>query len=98
MSRFDYQQLDDVIHARLRLAVVALLAGIDEADFVFLREQISTTDGNLTTHLAKLADAGYVQLRKLPDKGKPVTRVRLTARGRAAFADYVQTLAELVKR
>jgi DNA-binding MarR family transcriptional regulator len=98
MTRFDHQQLDDVIHARIRLTVMAVLAGVDEADFVHLREQVRTTDGNLTTHLAKLAEAGYVTLRKRSDGGKPLTRVRLTARGRAAFADYVQTLAALVGR
>ncbi|MGH8129033.1 MAG: transcriptional regulator, partial [Gammaproteobacteria bacterium] len=60
MSNFDYTQLDAVIHSRIRLAVMATLASVENAEFTFLREQTGTTDGNLSTHLRKLEDAGYI--------------------------------------
>ena len=51
MKEFDYHQLDDVIHSRIRLAIMSVLISVDEADFIFLREKVRTTDGNLSTHL-----------------------------------------------
>lgn len=95
MTGFDHTQLDDLIHSRLRLAVMAVLASVDRADFTFLRDQVNATDGNLGAHLRKLEDAGYVSADKRFVDRKPVTDYRLTAQGRAAFDAYVAHLASL---
>ncbi len=97
MTAFDYQQLDDVIHSRIRLAVVAVLAAVDEADFTYLRDQVNATDGNLGAHLGRLEDAGYVTVRKTFVDRKPISRYRLTREGRRAFADYVDRLERLLR-
>jgi DNA-binding transcriptional ArsR family regulator len=96
VTRYDHTALDDVIHSRIRLAIVALLAAVDDAEFTHLRDEVGTTDGNLGNHLARLGDAGYVEgVRELVD-GRPVTRYRLTEGGRRAFARYVARLERLL--
>lgn len=95
MTEFDHTQLDDLIHSRLRLAVMAVLASVERADFTFLRDKVNATDGNLGAHLRKLEDAGYVSAQKRFVDRKPVTDYRLTAQGRAAFDAYVAHLASL---
>jgi DNA-binding transcriptional ArsR family regulator len=96
MTDFDYKQVDDVIHSRIRLAIMALLAGVRRAEFTFLREQVKATDGNLGTHLKKLEDAGYVSAHKHFVERKPVTDYALTRRGRTAFDQYLQRLEGLL--
>ena len=95
MVEFDHTQLDDLIHSRLRLAAMAVLASVERAEFTFLRDQIKATDGNLGAHLRKLEDAGYVTATKRFAERKPVTDYRITPAGRAAFEAYVQQLAQL---
>lgn len=95
MTEFDHTQLDDLIHSRIRLAVMAVLASVERAEFSFLRDQVKATDGNLGAHLRKLEDAGYVSADKRFVDRKPVTDYRLTAQGRAAFDAYVAHLASL---
>ena len=97
MSDFDYQQLDDVIHSRIRLATMAILAAVDDAEFTFLRERVQATDGNLGTHLRKLEDAGYVEVEKSFVDRKPVSRYRLTSQGRRAFKEYVARIDRLLR-
>lgn len=92
MTDFDYRALDPVIHSRLRLATVSLLASVDEAEFTWLRDAVGTTDGNLSTHVTRLVDAGYVAA----DRGSGVTRYRLTRAGRDAFRTYVDQLEHLL--
>lgn len=96
MTDFDYQQLDDLIHSRIRLAVMAVLVGVQRAEFTFLRDQVRATDGNLGTHLKKLEEAGYVSTHKHFVDRKPVTDYALTKRGRQAFTVYLQRLEELL--
>jgi DNA-binding MarR family transcriptional regulator len=84
--------LDRVIHEPARLLVVALLAGVREADFLWVLRESALTKGNLSSHLAKLEDAGYVEVEKTY-KGKiPLTVLRLTRQGRAAFERYKKIL------
>lgn len=97
MNDFDYQQLDDVIHSRIRLATMAILAAVDDAEFTFLRERVQATDGNLGTHLKKLEDAGYVEVEKTFVDRKPVSRYRLTTTGRRAFREYVARIDRLLR-
>jgi DNA-binding MarR family transcriptional regulator len=73
MTDFDYQQLDDIIHSRIRLALMAVLVTVDEAEFTFLREKINATDGNLSTHMKKLEKAGYVAISKAFENNKPIS-------------------------
>jgi len=78
MSDFDYQQLDDIIHSRIRLAIIAVLVTVAEAEFTFLREKVNATDGNLSAHLKKLEESGYVAVSKSFEKRKPISRYMLT--------------------
>lgn len=96
MSKFDYAQLDAIIHSRIRLATMAVLASAEQAEFTFLRERTGATDGNLGAHLRKLENAGYISVSKSFVRRKPVSHYQLTSRGREAFAAYVQRLEQLV--
>ncbi len=93
--------LDPVIHAQARLRVVvslATLAGDDRLSFPRLQELVEMTAGNLSTHLRKLEEAGYVRLTKTYRRRTPVTYVALTRAGRRAFEDYTATLRQLLDR
>lgn len=96
MSDFDHTQIDDLIHSRIRLAVIAVLAGVDKAEFTFIRDRVKTTDGNLSTHLRKLEDRQYVAIEKRFDGRKPVTEVSLTESGRQAFERYLAHLESML--
>lgn len=96
MNRFDYRVLDGVIHSRIRLAVVALLAAVDRADFTHIRDAVGTTDGNLGTHMQRLVDTGYVSVVRELDGARPVSRYSLTDEGRAAFLAYTRHLERLL--
>ncbi len=98
MKSFDYQQLNDVIHSRIRLAVVSVLVSVEEAEFTFLRERVQATDGNLSIHLRKLEEAGYIEVKKAFVGRKPQSTYRLTEAGRKAFEEYVSILEKLVGR
>lgn len=88
--------LDPIVHGQVRLAILSILAGADEADFTYLRDQIETTDGNLSVHLSKLEKARYIAAKKQFLERRPKTTYRMTSRGRKAFADYVEALRALV--
>ena len=98
MKNFDYQQLDEIIHSRIRLAIMAVLATVDEAEFTFLRDKVKATDGNLSINLRKLEDAGYVSMKKRFVGRKPVTTYKLTAKGRKAFEIYIDRLERMIGR
>lgn len=98
MTDFDYQQLDDIIHSRIRLAIMALLVSVDEAEFTFIREKTQATDGNLSVHLKKLEDAGYISVKKSFVNRKPASTYRITAKGHTAFEKYVERLEKLLKK
>jgi DNA-binding MarR family transcriptional regulator len=97
-SRFDISGLDDVIHGRVRLGVVAYLASAEVADFTELKDVLDVTQGNLSIHLRKLEEAGYVSIDKSFVGRKPLTRVRLTDTGRAAFSNYLKAMGQLVEQ
>jgi DNA-binding MarR family transcriptional regulator len=96
VAAFDIDKLDDVIHGRLRLGIMAYLADAEVAEFTELKEVLSATQGNLSIHLRKLEEAGYVLIDKSFVNRKPLTRVRMTAKGRKAFAAYLEAIAKLV--
>ncbi|WP_291842651.1 transcriptional regulator [Maricaulis sp.] len=89
-------QIDEIIHGRLRLGVMTYLAQAEAADFNELKAALEATQGNLSVHLRKLEDAGYVTIEKSFLDRKPLTRVRITKSGRAAFSRYVEAMANLL--
>jgi DNA-binding HxlR family transcriptional regulator len=93
---FDIAGIDEVIHGRLRLGVMAFLSGAGTADFNALKAKLQATDGNLSVHLRKLEDVGYVAVEKTFVGRKPHTTVALTEAGRAAFIRYLDAMAALV--
>lgn len=96
MTTYDYRQFDPLIHSRIRLAVLAILVSVEDAEFIYLREQVKATDGNLGAHLRKLEDAEYLQVTKRFADRKPVSRYRITRAGREAFRRYVDNLEQLL--
>lgn len=87
-----FKELNPLLHSELRLAVVSILIGVEEADFVFLRQETGATAGNLSAQLDKLARAGYIEIEKGFRGKKPRTVCRITDTGREAFAEYVEAL------
>lgn len=96
MARFDIARIDDVIHGRLRLGVMAYLANAEVADFNELKAVLEVTQGNLSVQLRKLEDARYVTIEKGFLGRKPRTQVRITSEGRKAFAAYLEALGQLI--
>lgn len=97
MDGFDIDAIDDVIHGRIRLGIMAFLSSADVADFTEIKQKLQATDGNLSVHLRKLEEAGYVGVEKTFAGRKPLTRVSLTAAGRAAFIRYLDAMKRLVE-
>ena len=89
--------LDPLLHSQLRLAVMSVLMNLDEADFVYIKQQTQATAGNLSVQLEKLAEAGYVTIEKGFAGKKPRTTCRVTEKGKEAFAVYVDTLRDYLK-
>lgn len=85
-------KLDSLLHSELRLAIVSILAGVEEADFNYLKEQTGATSGNLSVQIDRLADAGYIAVEKGFRGKMPRTTCRLTSEGREAFHSYVKAL------
>ena len=90
--------LDRIIHEPARLLIVALLAGVKEADFLWIQRESGLTKGNLSSHLAKLEDAGYVEIEKTYKGKVPLTLLRLTKQGKAAFDSYRKSMNGLLAR
>jgi DNA-binding MarR family transcriptional regulator len=97
VAAFDISQIDDVVHGRVRLGIMTYLATAEAADFTELKDALKTTQGNLSIHLRKLEDAGYIAIDKSFLNRKPLTRARLTKAGRKALADYFNTMAKLIE-
>ncbi len=95
-DRFDHRKFDSVISSPVRLAVLSLLVSAGECEFTFLRDKTAATDGNLNRHLAKLEEAGLIEVSKRFEGKKPVTTQRITAKGREALRSYVKNLEDLL--
>jgi DNA-binding PadR family transcriptional regulator len=89
-------ELNPVIHGKLRLALLSLLVGVEEAEFTWLRAKTGSTDGNLGAQLLKLEEAGYVTVEKKFVQRKPQSIYHVTDAGRAALTEYVQALKQLL--
>jgi DNA-binding MarR family transcriptional regulator len=88
-------EIDRLVHEPARLAVMALLYVVDSADFTFLMNQTGLTWGNLSAHMSKLEEAGYLEVEKTFKGKRPNTMLRLTPQGRAAFKDYTAKMRQL---
>ena len=92
-----FPKLDPVLHSELRLAVMSILAGVESADFSYIKKETGATSGNLSVQLDKLTAAGYITMEK-GFKGKmPCTTCRITPAGLDAFNLYVEALKEYLK-
>jgi DNA-binding HxlR family transcriptional regulator len=95
---FEISEIDDVIHGRLRLGIMAYLSGSGSAEFNELKSRLQASDGNLSVHLRKLEEAGYVAIAKSFQQRKPLTRVALTDKGRSAFVAYLDAIEKLLPK
>lgn len=90
--------LDDIVHQRVRLGVLAVLAEADRADFIHLRDVLALTDGNLNRHLSVLEEAGFVEIQKDREGRRRRTWVVATKTGRRALAGHLSTLQEIIEQ
>ena len=93
-------ELNEIIHQPVRLRIMATLVTLeqnDEVDFIYLRDLLDVTDGNLGAHLRKLEEAGYVTINKTFVERKPRTYVSATAEGRRVFQEHVTALESILK-
>lgn len=89
-------ELDRVIHEPGRLMIVALLSGVEKADFLFLLSQTAMNKGTLSSHLSRLEEAGYIEVEKTYRGKVPQTLLSLTGTGREAFEDYRKKMRQLI--
>ncbi len=89
--------LDKVIHERMRLGIVSALAANEKLSFTELRDLLNTTDGNVSVHARKLEDAGYVVCEKSFKGRSPLTEYRITKDGRKALDRYLDHMEALIK-
>jgi len=95
---FDINRIDEVIHGRVRLGIMACLSGVEHANFNELKSRLQTPDGNLSVHLRKLEDAGFVAVTKRFEGRKPLTEAAMTPAGRKAFMAYLDAMQGLVAK
>jgi len=93
-----FLQLDRVIHEKGRLAIMSMLAASPELSFTEMRDTLKMTDGNLTTHIRTLQEAGYVSITKSFQNNRPLTTCSLTAAGKKAFASYINLLEQIIQQ
>lgn len=91
-------ELDPMLHERGRLAIVSVLAAADRLTFTELRDTLAMTDGNLSIHLQKLEEKGYIAIDKQFVGRRPQTTCRLTRTGRQAFTRYLDHLEDIVRQ
>ncbi len=92
----DLARVDRLIHEPARLMIVAILNAVESADFLYLRRETDLTKGNLSSHLSKLEQAGYVEIEKTYKGKVPLTICRLTKTGRKTFEEYRKQLKKFV--
>ena len=95
-SKESHPQLDRIVHEPARLKILAYLSVVKSADFVFLLSRTGLTYGNLSSHMSKLEEAGYIDVQKEIKDKRPHTMLSLTKQGRAAFEDYRQEMLQLL--
>jgi len=96
-NRDSLVEIDRLIHEPARLALMALLYVIDRADFTFVMNQTGLTWGNLSAHMSKLEEAGYIEVEKSFKGKRPNTMLRLTTEGREAFQGYRKKMKQILE-
>ncbi|UCF59120.1 MAG: transcriptional regulator [Candidatus Bathyarchaeota archaeon] len=91
------KSIDRLIHEPTRLMIMTQLYVVESADFLFLQHQLQMTPGNLSSHLSKLEEAGYVEIVKEFIERKPHTALKLTKKGRAAFNEYREKIKRVLE-
>ena len=87
-----FENLDPLLHSQLRLAIMSLLMSVEDAEFVYLKEQTAATAGNLSVQLDKLSKANYIEIKKEFVGKKPKTTCKITNKGISAFEEYVKVI------
>ena len=98
MNPQSFLQLDRVIHEKGRLAIMSMLAAAPELSFTEMRDALGMTDGNLTTHIRTLQEAGYVSVTKSFQDKRPLTTCSLTPSGKKAFTNYINLLESIIQQ
>jgi len=81
-----------LLDSRIRVFALAILSGVERASFSYLKEKLKTSDGNLSVHMDKLVDAGYVRMEKIFEGKKPKTYFYITEKGRKTLLKYIEEL------
>ncbi|MEQ9440639.1 MAG: transcriptional regulator [Cyclobacteriaceae bacterium] len=92
----NFESLDPLLHSQLRLAIMSLLIGVQEADFNFIKEKTGATAGNLSVQINKLKDAGYIDVQKTFKDNYPLTICKITRQGVDAFESYVNAIKSYI--
>jgi len=92
-----FKNLDPLLHAQVRLAIMSILIGVKSADFSFLLENINTTKGNLSFQLNRLREEEYIEIKKSLKGNYPLTSCKITDRGIAAYETYIDSISEYFK-
>ena len=98
MNEHPIHDLDDDVHQRVRLGILAALTGLARADFAHLKRELALTDGNLGRHLEVLSEAGFVKLTRETAEGRPRTWVAITARGKMALRKEINALRKILSQ
>jgi len=93
-----FLQLYRVIHEKGRLAIMSMLAASPALSFTEMRDALAMTDGNLTTHIRTLQEAGYISVTKSFQNNRPLTTCSLTATGKKAFTSYINLLEKIIQQ
>lgn len=91
------KDLDPLLHSQIRLAIISILMGVEEAQFKYLKEKTETTAGNLSFQLSKLKEADYIKINKSFKDNYPLTTVHITPKGKKAFEEYVNAMKEYLQ-
>ncbi len=91
-------EIDKIIHEPARLQIMTQLYVVEEADFIYIMRQTGLTWGNLSSHMSKLEDAGYIEVRKEFQEKKPHTILKMTTSGRTAFEEYRSMLDKVFEK
>ncbi|MDR0430439.1 MAG: transcriptional regulator [Tannerellaceae bacterium] len=91
-----FKELDPLLHSELRLGIMSILISVEEADFVYLKEEIKATSGNLSVQIDKLEKAGYIKVKKTFKGKMPRTICKITQKGINAFEKYVEALRSYI--
>jgi len=93
----EFKELDPILHAPLRLAIISLLLSVKEAEFTFIKEKTNSTAGNVSVQISKLKEAGYIDVTKQFRDNYPLTICKITPKGVDAFENYVKALQSYMK-